>query len=149
MPSGVKGDVGDIMALRLASEGDPTLWPCNISWGDHPWGDGIAMDARGLCLAENDTGDMPAGMPGLGAPDIPKGPGKGKPGVAWLLDAEEVGIGGEKGSGGYWCDGCRLIEVAGDIAGGGGGTGSSSPNETPNALSFASFNSSTYFFQAG
>jgi hypothetical protein len=30
-----------------------------------------------------------------------KGDGNGKPGIAWLLDAEEVGIGGEKGSGGY------------------------------------------------
>jgi hypothetical protein len=71
---------------------------------------------------------------------------KGNPGTAWLLDAEEVGTGGENGRGGYGAiDGCLLAVDAGEIDGRGG---SSSPNETPNARSFASFSSSTYFFHA-
>ena len=59
-----------------------------------------------------------------------------------LLPAEEVGIGGEKGNGGYWLEFCRLGFVpTGEIEG--GGAGSSSPNDTPSALSLASLSSLT------
>jgi hypothetical protein len=68
-----------------------------------------------------------------------KGAGNGKPGIAWLLDAEEVGIGGENGSGGYCAEGMRdgCEDIEGAIS------GSSPPNETPRALSLASCNSLT------
>lgn len=57
--------------------------------------------------------------------------------MPWLLEADEVGRGGEKGNGGYCTDGCRLRSVVtGEMDG--GGAGSSSPNETPRALSLAS-----------
>lgn len=56
--------------------------------------------------------------------------------------ADEGGIGGEKGSGGYWFEFWRLrLVAAGDMEG--GGAGSSSPNDTPRALSLASFSSLT------
>lgn len=134
------------MALRFASEGEPTRCPSMME-GDHPCGEGIEIDARGLNLL-NGPGDAPAGIPGLWAAEVTNGTLNGKPGTAWLLDAEDVGIGGENGRGGYCIDVCRLIDVAGEIAGGGGRGGSSSPNETPRARSLASLSSSTYFFQA-
>ena len=80
-------------------------------------------------------------MPGLCVADVTNGLGKGNPGIAWLLDADEGGIGGENGRGGY----CAIEVDAGEIDGGGG---SSSPNETPRARSFASLSSSTYLFHA-
>lgn len=118
-----------------------------MSCGDHPCGDGIEMEARGLNLWwPNGPGEAPAGIPGLWAPEGTNWPGNGNPGIAWLLDAEEVGNGGENGSGGYCAiDGCRLIVDTGEIDGRGG---SSSPNETPSARSLASFSSSTYLFHA-
>jgi hypothetical protein len=139
--------VGVIIALRLASEGDPTRCPCCIiSCGDHACGDETEIEARGLYLAPYGPGEAPAGMPGLCEADVTNWPGNGNPGIAWLLDAEEVGTGGENGSGGYCAiDACLLIVDAGEIEAGGG---SSSPNETPRARSFASFNSSTYLFHA-
>lgn len=106
----------------------------------------MEIDARGLNLTPNGTGDAPAGMPGLWEVVVTNWLGNGNPGKAWLLDAEDVGIGGENGNGGYGAaDGCRLSVETGEIDGGGG---SSSPNETPRARSFASFNSSTYLFHA-
>ena len=117
-----------------------------MSCGDQACGDGIEMDARGLNLWPKGPGDAPVGIPGLCVADVTNWPGNGNPGIAWLLEAEEVGIGGENGSGGYCAiDGCLLVVDPGEIDGGGG---SSSPNETPSARSFASFNSSTYLFQA-
>lgn len=64
-----------------------------------------------------------------------------------MLEAEEVGSGGENGNDDGQCvmEGWRLMVDPGDTDGGGG---SSSPKETPNALSFASWSSSTYFFHA-
>ena len=127
----------------LASAGEPSL---SIIWGDQPRGDGIEMDARGLYLPAKDTGEATLGMAGLCEAEEPKGPGKANLGAAWLLEAEEVGIGGEKGSGGYCVtDACLLMVDAGEMDGGGG---SSSPNDTPRARSFASLSSSTYLCQA-
>ena len=60
------------------------------------WGEEIDIEARGLYLtAGNPVGDATDGMPGLCIPE--KGPGNGKPFCAWLLDADEAGMGGEKG----------------------------------------------------
>lgn len=70
------------------------------------------------------------------------------------LEAEDVGIGGEKGRGGYCVIVARRLrpcgwgEVDEGGRGAGGGGGSSSASETPSALSLASVNSSTYLFQA-
>ena len=101
------------------------------------------MDCRVLNLpwTPKGTGEAPAGKPGLWVDAAPgmKGAGNGKPGIAWLLDAEEVGIGGENGSGGYWAEGMR--DGCDDIEG--AASGSSPPNETPRALSLASCNSLT------
>lgn len=136
------------MAPRLASEGEPPRCPCcNIICGDHARGDETEIDARGLYLAPNGPGEAPAGIPGLCEADVTNWPGKGNPGTAWLLAADEVGIGGENGSGGYCAalDGCLLFAEAGEMDGRGG---SSSPNETPSARSFASLSSSTYRFHA-
>lgn len=106
----------------------------------------MEIELRGLNLAAKGPGEAPAVMPWLWMADVTNGLAKGNPGIAWLLDAEEVGTGGENGSGGYCAiDGCLLVVDAGEIEGGGG---SSSPNETPRARSLASFNSSTYFFHA-
>jgi hypothetical protein len=58
------------------------------------------MEARGLNLTPNGMGDAPAGIPGLWVADVGNGGGNGNPTTAWLLDAEDVGMGGEKGSGG-------------------------------------------------
>ena len=57
------------------------------------------------------------------------------------LDADDVGIGGENGSGGYCVtEAWRLMaDVAGEIDG--GGAGSSSPIDTPRARSLASMSS--------
>jgi len=58
--------------------------------------------------------------------------------VIWLLAAEEVGSGGEKGNGGYCIEVRRLtFDTAGEMV----GAGSSS---TPRARSLASLSSSTY-----
>ena len=57
-----------------------------------------------------------------------------------LLDADDVGMGGEKGCPGYWLDGMPLA-FEGDTDG--SGLGSSSWLDTPSARSFASFSSST------
>lgn len=67
--------------------------------------------------------------------------------MPWLLEAEDVGIGGENGSDDGKCviDACRLMVEPGETDGGGG---SSFPKETPSALSLASCSSSTYLFQA-
>ena len=99
-PSGENGELGDIMALRLASEGEPMRCPCCgiIICGDQPCGDGIDIEARGLYLDVNEGG-MP-GRAGLPVPDDGPRPWKGKPGRPPPLAAEDVGSGGEKGSGG-------------------------------------------------
>lgn len=87
----------------------------------------------------NPVGDATAGMPGLCTADEPGkyGAPKGKPLEGWLLEAEEVGIGGEKGKddGKFEIEGWRLMLEPGEMDGGGGG---SSLEETPSALSFAS-----------
>ena len=91
----------------------------------------------------NEAGDAAEVIPGLCAAEVPlkKGAPKGNP-CGTLLPADEVGIGGEKGSGGYWFEFCRLgLVPAGDMEG--GGAGSSSPNDTPSALSLASLSSLT------
>jgi hypothetical protein len=70
----------------------------------------MEIEARGLYLpiwgALNDTGDATEGIPGLCVAEDPlpdkKGAWKGNPGCCELAPAEDVGIGGEKGSGGYW-----------------------------------------------
>jgi hypothetical protein len=73
---------------------------------------GNEIDCRGL----NFPGTAPKGpgeedIPGLR--EVPPSPGtncagNGKPGSPWLLEADEVGRGGEKGSGGYCADACLL-----------------------------------------
>ena len=99
------------------------------------------MDWRALnLLCPNGTGDAPAGMPGLWAAGALKCPGKGKPIAAWLLEADDVGIGGEKGNAGYWAEGCLLGP---EVGGEGGAGGSSSAKETPSARSLASCSSFT------
>jgi hypothetical protein len=103
----------------------------------------MEMDARGLYFA-NETGEETLDIPGLWVLGAMNCPGKESPCTAWLLEADEVGKGGENGSGGY-CDAWRLIEEDGEIEGGGW---SSSPPETPRARSWASCNSATYFSQA-
>lgn len=61
----------------------------------------------------------------------------------WLLEADDVGKGGENGRGGYCIEACLLIfDTAGDFVGGGGG--SSSPKDTPSARSLASWSPATY-----
>ena len=61
--------------------------------------------------------------------------------VIWLLAAEEVGSGGEKGNGGYCIEVRRLtFDTAGEMV----GAVSSSPRETPRARSLASLSSPTY-----
>lgn len=70
--------------------------------GDSPGG--TEMDCLVSFAAScglNDSGDATFGMTGLCVPDpLPgrKGAGKGNCCVAWLLDADDVGIGGENGS---------------------------------------------------
>ena len=65
--------------------------------------------------------------------------------VIWLLEADEVGSGGENGNGGYCMEACRLIlETAGDAV----EAGPSLPRVTPNARSLASDNSLTYESQS-
>jgi hypothetical protein len=90
----------------------------------------------------NERGEATEGTVGLWVADVPwNAPGKGNP-CGPALVADEVGIGGEKGKGGYWFGVCLLkFEGAGEIDG--GGAGSSSPKDTPSALSLASFNSLT------
>lgn len=114
---------------------------CGESWhGELVAGNEI--DCRGLNFpgAPNGTGDTPVGIPGLDEA------GRnwfenGYPGRAWLLDADDVGIGGEKGSDGYCTDACREgLVVGGDTDGSGG---SSSAKDTPRARSLASWSSST------
>jgi len=56
------------------------------------------MDARGLYFPVKDAGDALVGMPGL--PAAVNGAWNGKPGIACALEAEDVGSGGENGSGG-------------------------------------------------
>lgn len=63
--------------------------------------------------------------------------------VRWLLAADDVGIGGENGNGGYCIDVLRLM-FGFEIADVGTGMGSSSPNDTPRARSLASESSRTY-----
>jgi hypothetical protein len=58
----------------------------------------MEIDARGLYFPAKDAGEALAGMPGL--PAALNGAGNGKPGIACALDADEVGKGGENGSGG-------------------------------------------------
>lgn len=58
----------------------------------------MEIDARGLNFPPKDAGDALEGMPGL--PAAVKGGGNGKPGIACALEADDVGNGGEKGSGG-------------------------------------------------
>jgi hypothetical protein len=61
--------------------------------------------------------------------------------VIWLLAAEEVGTGGEKGNGGYCIEVRRLIlDTTGEIV----GAASPSASAPKRALSFASLSSSTY-----
>ena len=55
------------------------------------------MEARGLNLPGKGAGDAVPVIPGLCVPEPLNW--KGKPGI-WLLEAEDVGIGGEKGRGG-------------------------------------------------
>jgi hypothetical protein len=58
------------------------------------------MEARGLYFpGTKPVGDGTDGTPGLCTPEDPGkyGAPKGKPLGVWLLEAEEVGIGGEKG----------------------------------------------------
>ncbi len=55
------------------------------------------MEARGLNFPEKEAGETLVGIPGL--PAAVKGGGNGNPGIC-ALEAEEVGSGGEKGSGG-------------------------------------------------
>lgn len=60
-------------------------------------------------------------------------------------------MGGEKGNGGYCVIVARLLRGACEGLGemdAAEGAGSSSASDTPRALSLASVNSSTYFFQA-
>jgi hypothetical protein len=64
--------------------------------------------------------------------------------VKWLLDADEVGNGGEKGNGGYCIDCIEVWRLMLDAAGEIVGAGSSSPEVTPNARSLASDSSLTY-----
>jgi len=49
-------------------------------------------------LPPKEAGETLAGMPGLPAPE--NGTGKGNPWMACALEAEDVGSGGENGSGG-------------------------------------------------
>ncbi len=108
------------------------------------------MDARELCIPGterglNEAGESTEGRAGLCAAEDPllamNGGMKGNP-CGTLLLAEEVGIGGEKGSGGYWLEFCRLRLVpTGEMED--GGAGSPWPNDTPSALSLASLSSLT------
>ena len=58
----------------------------------------------GLYLPPKDMGEAVDGMPGLWAAEDAKPgtncAGNGNAWAAWLLEADEVGTGGEKGSGG-------------------------------------------------
>lgn len=99
----------------------------------------------GLKAPPNEVGDATAlRLPGVGCP------GKGNCCNPWL-EADDVGIGGEKGNGGYCMIVARLLRGAcegfGEMDAAEGG-GSSSASDTPRALSLASVNSSTYLFQA-
>jgi hypothetical protein len=61
----------------------------------------MEIDARGLYFpGGKPVGDATDGMPGLWTPEEPgrNGAVKGNPFEAWLLEADEVGIGGEKGN---------------------------------------------------
>ena len=77
-PSGEKADVGDIIELKFATDGEP------IRWLARPWcccihcvGEGIEIDARGLNLPppRKDTGEGAFGSPlGLWVLDVPNWP---------------------------------------------------------------------------
>lgn len=107
------------------------------------------MEVGGCCCGlnapPNEVGDATAlRLPGVGCP------GKGNCCNPWL-EADDVGMGGEKGNGGYCVIVARLLRGAcerlGEMDAAEGG-GSSSASDTPRALSLASVNSSTYLFQA-
>jgi hypothetical protein len=159
-PSCGNGDVGDTRELKFRIEGEPPRLSCccrSMSRGENPCGEGcpekwngssfgeIEMDARGLnlpCRPAKDSGEATDGTVGLCVAEVPwKTPGKGKP--CWPpLAVEPVGIGGEKGNGGYCIDALLFsVDRAGEIDG--ASAGSSSPKETPSALSLASCNSLT------
>lgn len=105
----------------------------------------MEIDWRGLYFPgtpPKDTGEVVGGMPGLVTAD-PRPPGmKGAGNGKWLLEADEGGIGGEKGWPGCWLEGLRLVfEVTGEMDG--SGAGSSSWLDTPRARNFASLSSLT------
>lgn len=101
----------------------------------------MEIDCRGLNFAGWPKGEVADWMPGLVTEDDrPLGPKGAAANGNGLLEAEDVGRGGEKGCPGWWLD-CIWLALEGETDG--RGLGSSSWLDTPRARSFASLRSST------